>query len=272
MPLSKVQSAVLKVIAASRDLESFVAGGLPLNRTGIRFSDDIDIFHDREARVAQAAEQDAKLLEAAGYRVRWLRREPGIYGAEISGPVGQTKLEWAADSDFRFFPAVRDAEFGYVLHVVDLAVNKLMATVTRREPRDLVDLVSIHERYLPLGAIVLAAVVVAPGFTPEGLLAELRRNARFDPQAFTRLKADPPVDGAAVMAQLRKALDEAESFVSGMPTESLGQIFLKDGQPVQPDPARLNEYTAHLPQRCGHWPSTPEITSEMLARLQQSAA
>lgn len=272
MPISKVQSDVLKVIAASRDPESFVAGGLPLNRSGARYSDDIDIFHDREARVAQAAEEDAKLLQNAGYEVQWLRREAGVYGAVITDPIGQTKLEWVADSDFRFFPAVRDAEFGYVLHVVDLAVNKLMAAATRREARDIVDLMHIHERYLPLGAIVWAAVVVAPGFTPEGLLAELRRNARYNLDAFRRLKADPPIDGGVVMTSLRQAVEDAERFVAAMPTASAGQIYLQDGKPVQPDPTRLQDYTIHTPQRRGHWPSASELTSEMLARLQQSSA
>jgi hypothetical protein len=32
-----------------------------------------------------------------------------------------------SDSDYRFFPPVRDDTFGYVLHPVDLAMNKVMA-------------------------------------------------------------------------------------------------------------------------------------------------
>lgn len=270
MPITEAQTAVLKTIASSRDPESFVAGGLPINRTGPRYSEDIDIFHDREERVARAAEQDSKLLEAAGFKVLWLRREAGVYSAQIEAPQGVTKLEWVADSDFRFFPAVKDPEFGYVLHVVDLAVNKLMAAATRREPRDVVDLVRIHERSLPLGAIVWAAVVVAPGFTPEGLLAELRRNARLTSEDFVRLKAEPAIDGAAVVTSLRQAINEAEQFVAAMPTQSAGQLFLKDGVPVQPDPTRLEDYIAHEPRRRGHWPSASDITSAMLIRLQQS--
>jgi hypothetical protein len=120
-----------------------------------------------------------------------------------------------------------------------------------------------------LGAIVWAAIVVAPGFTPEGLLAELRRNARFTSEDFLRLRADPPIDGASVAASLRQAINEAEQFVAAMPTERTGQLFLKDGVPVQPDPARLENYVVHEPQRRGHWPSASDITSAMLARLQQ---
>jgi hypothetical protein len=41
---------------------------------------------------------------------------------ELSGEA--TELEWVVDSDFRFFPTMRDDTFGYVLHPVDLATNK----------------------------------------------------------------------------------------------------------------------------------------------------
>jgi Nucleotidyl transferase AbiEii toxin, Type IV TA system len=269
VPLTEPQKAVLAAIAASRDPESFVAGGLPLNRTGPRYSEDIDIFHDREDRVARAAEQDASLLEAKGFHVQWLRRQTGIYSAEIATPYGATKLEWVADSDFRFFPAVKDPEFGYVLHIADLAVNKLMAAATRREPRDVVDLVRIHEHYLPLGAVAWAAVVVAPGFTPEGLLAELRRNARFTAEDYLRLKTRAPIDAALVSASLRRAIGEAEAFVAAMPGDAAGRLFLKDGVPVQPSPAHLEDYIAHEPQRRGHWPVAPGITSAMLEKLWQ---
>jgi hypothetical protein len=40
-----------------------VAGSTPLNRDAPRYSGDIDIFHDREERVAQVALGDAALLE-----------------------------------------------------------------------------------------------------------------------------------------------------------------------------------------------------------------
>ncbi len=39
-----------------------------------------------------------------------------------------------------------------------------MAAASRREPRDVVDLVRLHANHLPLGAIAWAAVAVAPGF------------------------------------------------------------------------------------------------------------
>jgi uncharacterized protein YbjT (DUF2867 family) len=86
VPLSKIQTDILRLLASQRDAESYVAGATPLNRAGPRYSSDIDIFHDREERVAAAAAaaSDAQTLEAAGYGVRWLRRMPAIYTAEIT--------------------------------------------------------------------------------------------------------------------------------------------------------------------------------------------
>jgi len=51
MPLSKIQTEVLRLLASHRDPESYVAGATPLNREGRRYSEDIDVFHDRAERV-----------------------------------------------------------------------------------------------------------------------------------------------------------------------------------------------------------------------------
>ncbi len=112
MPLSRFQSEVLSVVAAARSPESYVAGGVPINRTGARTSSDIDIFHAREEAVAAAAADSEILLQRAGFQVSWLRRQPGIHIAVISKNGGSTRLEWAADSDFRYVPAIPDPEFG----------------------------------------------------------------------------------------------------------------------------------------------------------------
>jgi hypothetical protein len=245
-----------------------VAGRVPINRSGPRYSSDLDIFHDRQERVAQAALDDAAILRDAGYEVTWLRQQPATYSASIRRGGEETKLEWVADSDYRFFPTVKDDQFGYVLHIVDLAINKVTAAASRREPRDVVDLLTLHDRVLPIGALVWAAVEIAPGFTPEGLIAEIRRNARYPAEELRQLAADPPIDPNAVMRRLRVALDEAERFVAAMPSDKAGLVFLKDGRPVLPDPSALDAYATHAPRRRGHWPSSPDITAAMLDHLQ----
>ena len=236
MPLSKIQSDILRLLAAHRDPESYVAGSTPLTRDTPRYSGDIDVFHDREERVGQAATQDIAVLQEHGYTVKWTRPGPGVYTVIAEREGATTKLEWVSDSDFRFFPTVRDETFGYVLHPVDLATNKVGAAYGRQEPRDVVDLLAIHERILPLGAAVWASVGKALGFTPEGIINEIRRNARYTDADFRRIASDPPIDPVATMTRLRQVLREAEAFVTRMPTDKAGLLFLKDGHVVSPIP------------------------------------
>ena len=266
MPLSSIQGDILRLLAANRNPESYVAGATPLNRDGPRYSADIDIFHDREESVAFAAEGDVSVLTGAGFNVRWLRREPGIYGVVVERGGESMRLEWLRDSDFRFFPTVRDDVFGYVLHVADIAVNKALAAAGRREPRDVLDLLTIQDRHMRLGAVVWAAVAKDPGFSPEGLIGEIRRNARYRADDYADLRLVGPVDAGDVARRLRAAMDEADAFVHAMPSGKEGLLFLQDGRVVQPDPTRLAACTEHSGQRHGHWPSSPEIASAMLER------
>jgi hypothetical protein len=266
VPLSKIQSDILRLLASHRDPESYVAGSTPLNRDTPRFSGDIDIFHDREERVASASQQDVAVLQSNQYEIRWLRRDPAIYSILAEQDGAATKLEWVADSDFRFFPTIPDDTFGYILHPVDLATNKVAAAHGRREPRDVVDLITIHERILPLGAVIWAYAGKAMGFTPEGIINEIRRTANYTEADFRRVASDPPVDPAATMLRLRQILREAEDFVLRMPTAMVGLVFLEGGAVVQPEPDYLARYQTHTGRRRGQWPGSSEISASMVER------
>jgi hypothetical protein len=172
VPLSKIQSEILVLLAAHRNPESYVAGAVPLNRDGPRYSDDIDIFHDREESVAAAAAADAALLAKEGFA----------------------------------------------------------------------------------------------GFSPESLIAEIRRNARYLQDDYADLTLTEPVDAGTVARRLRAALESAEAFVLAMPAGKEGLLFLKDHQVAQPDPTKLGDYTEHAGRRQGHWPSSSEIGGAMLDR------
>jgi hypothetical protein len=272
VPLSDLQSRLLRLLAAQRSPESYVADASPLARAGPRFSADIDVFHDREEAVAATALADAAMIDQAGFRVEWLRRLPAIHVALIHEGNQATHLEWLADSDFRFFPVMPDELFGYVLHLADIATNKALAAAGRREPRDVVDLLLIHDRYLPLGAVIWAAAAKDPRFTPEGLIAEIRRNARYQQADYARLHTASPLDAAVISNSLRAALTSADTFVRAMPAGREGLLFLENGRPVQPDPTRLDTYLGHAGQRRGHWPGTSEIVSAMLSSVDPSAA
>lgn len=93
VPLSSIQSDILRLLAAHRDPESDIGGSTPLNRNAPRFSADIDVFHDRAERVSQAALVDGAALEEGGYKVAWLRQFPTIYTAAVTKGDEGTRLE-----------------------------------------------------------------------------------------------------------------------------------------------------------------------------------
>jgi hypothetical protein len=75
---------------------------------------------------------------------------------------------------------------------------------------------------LPLGAVVWASVGKALGFTPEGIINEIRRNARYKAADFRRIDSDPPIDPAATMTRLREVLGEAEALSAACPPRRQG--------------------------------------------------
>lgn len=264
MPLSKFQSEVLQTLASQRSPDSYIAGGVAINRDGPRFSGDIDIFHDSEARLESAVQADATALKAAGYGVVWGRSREGKRDAIVTREDNAMNLEWVTDSAFRFFPAMPDALFGYVLHPVDLATNKAAAAADRRVPRDIVDLVTIHENILPLGAVLCAAVGKFPGVTPEEMLSEITRHSRFTTEEFQALATEQPVDVPRLHRRIRSMVEDAEDFIARVPSEAVGVVFMEGEKPVQPNIAALAMYTRNPGAPRGLWPSSPEISQAML--------
>jgi hypothetical protein len=266
VPLTKLQSHALRLLAAGRSPDSYVAGGVALNRQGPRYSGDIDIFQDSEERLAAAADADSRVLTAAGLTLSWRKVQVGGRQAEVEGLSETTQLEWVADSDFRFFPAQRDDLFGYVLHPVDLATNKASAAADRREPRDIVDLVTIHENILPLGAVICAAVGRFPGQSPEEMLSDITRHSRFTAEEFRVLATERPLDVPELHRRIRAMIVDAERFIGRIPSAAVGFVFLECEKPVQPAIDALGKYERRAGARGGVWPSSAEIASAMLER------
>jgi hypothetical protein len=67
-------------------------------------------------------------------------------------------------------------------------------------------------------------------------------------------------------------LDEAEAFVTRMPTDKLGLLFLETDKVVQPHPDRLDHYQTHAGRRRGQWPDSAEIRAAMLERYVKKPA
>jgi hypothetical protein len=259
VPISRFQSEVLRILAAQRSPDSYIAGGVAINRAGPRFSGDIDIFHDSEDRLDAAA----AALRAAGYTVTWRRNRLGRREAVVERDGESMQLEWATDAAFRFFPTQLDELFGYVLHPADLAANKA-AAADRREPRDIVDLVTIHETILPLGAVIAAAVGKFPGVTPEEMLAEITRHSQFTAEEFAALATEEPIDPRALHRRIRAMIEAAEGFIASLPSDAVGVVFMEGDRAVQPDINALDKYRRNPGAPRGFWPSSPEVARAML--------
>jgi hypothetical protein len=93
VPLTKLQTHALRVLPAQQSPDSYIAGGVALNRDGPRFSSDIDIFEDSEERLAAAAEADGAALVDAGLKLSWAKAQTGKRQAQIEGLGEAMQLE-----------------------------------------------------------------------------------------------------------------------------------------------------------------------------------
>jgi len=227
VPLTQFQRTLLAELAAEPTDDRYLAGGAALHfaPNSARYSDDLDFFHDSEARVATAFAADRDRLQRAGYTVAVELSLPGFVRAVVSRDADATRVDWAHDSAWRFMPLVRDPLGGLLLHPVDLAVNKVLAVAGRDEPRDFVDILFVHARVLPLAALCWAAVGKDPGFTPLSLLELLKRRGRYRPEDFARLNLTEPFDLLAAKRTWLEALAEAESFARRRPPEEIGCLY-----------------------------------------------
>lgn len=227
MPLTRYQEEVARLLSANRSFDSYLAGGaaIHLEPHTRRYSNDLDYFHDSVERVATAFADDARQLQAAGHQVAVDTRLPGNVRATVSRAGTHTKVEWAHDSAWRFMPTIQSDIAGYTLHPIDLAVNKLLAVAGRDEPRDFLDLLDLHMRTLPIGALCWAGAGKDPGFTPFLLLEMLRRRGKYQPEDFARLHLVEPIDLHALKTTWLEALSAADAFVRSRPPNEAGCLY-----------------------------------------------
>lgn len=260
MPLSELQRDVLRLLAAHRDPESYAALAATRSPDGYRDA----FFGATQRRVAEA---DVALLIENGFDVQWSPRLLDV-AAVVQRGDQYTSLQWTRHGDLRFFRAVKDEHFGFRLHVFDVATNKALAAGVWRGPRDArdlrLDLLYVHERHIPLGAVIWAAVAKNRGNSAWSLISAIRFNAYYLQHAHAKFASGDPLNAADLAQRWSQALEKAEQFVTEMPFDKEGLAFLNDGKLVQPDPKNLGAYVEHGVTRRGVWPSSPEIETAML--------
>jgi Nucleotidyl transferase AbiEii toxin, Type IV TA system len=267
VPLTEFQRELLAVLAADRSEERYLAGGAALHfaPNSTRYSNDLDFFHDSVERVASTFETDRALLARSGYTVNIELSQPGFIRATVSRGSKATRVDWAHDSAWRFLPLVRDPLGGLLLHPVDLAINKVLVLAGRDEPRDFVDILFVHARVLPLGALCWAAAGKDPGFTPLSLLELLKRRGRYRPEEFERLDLTEPFDLVASKERWLTALRGADAFVRGRPPDEIGCLYwaTERNEFVMPGPNPSAPVVPHYGVPGGVLPRVSDQTNDL---------
>jgi hypothetical protein len=248
VPLTEFQATLALLLSENRTFDSYLAGGaaILIEPNTTRFSRDLDYFHDSEARVAEAFAADRLLLETGGYSIEVDLNQVGYVRAVVRKDGQATKVEWACDSAWRFMPTVRDDRVGFVLHPVDLAVNKVLALAGRDEPRDVLDTLHLHHHVLVLGALCWAACGKDPGFSPLSLLELLRRRGRVRAEDIARLDLAVSTDLHATKRAWLEALDSVEPFVASRPPEQIGCLYHSASQRAFVDPREATDAVPHF--------------------------
>tara|TARA_R110002074_G_scaffold276579_9_gene447978 strand:+ start:2492 stop:3310 length:819 start_codon:yes stop_codon:yes gene_type:complete len=243
MPLTAIQRSVIKVLKLHRSEHTFVAGGAALNREWPRLSDDMDIFHDIRDRLPRFVEPELEALRQAGFSVEVTVETDMTVEAILRKYGEETMVQWMDDIETcrRFFPAMDDPDFGFRLHDADNAVNKVLCASRRHSaPRDAVDLVTISERYAPLGPLVWAVTGKTADLTPPVVLRGMRANAFGYSQKeieTVRMEDGSKPEWGRVRDILNVALDAAADYCENVaPIAYAGCLFVDENEvPVEVD-------------------------------------
>lgn len=165
------------------------------------------------------------MLSAAGYQVERTILTPAFQRASVR-KQSDFKLEWALDSAFRFFPVQGDSEFGFTLHMADLATNKILALAGRWEARDFIDALYLHEHYAPLGLLAWAAAGKDPGLTPSFILEQSARFNRLHPEELTAVLGSDRLDLPRMKSDWLRMLDSAHAAIASLPPGEIGCLYL----------------------------------------------
>lgn len=93
MPLSSFQRQVLLLLKGSRNPESYVAGDTVIQRdaASLRYSSDIDFFHDTDLAVTTAFQSDRATLLEHDYAFEILISQPSFFARKCLAWVAAPK-------------------------------------------------------------------------------------------------------------------------------------------------------------------------------------
>jgi len=231
MAITTFQKEICRLISSNRieKGESYVAGGVALNTLieAPRISRDIDLFHDTHEALETTLDSDKKLLQASNYNIEFIRERASYVEAIVRKKDENVLMQWTCDSAFRFFPLLKNDEFGMTLHPFDLATNKVLALVGRLEIRDWVDMIHCHQRIQKIGYLMWAACQKDPGLNPLLILEEAKRSSHYSAEELNELSFEGNIpDISKLSIEWKLMLNEAGSLLTLLPSEDAGKCVL----------------------------------------------
>ena len=209
MPVSELHRRVAVIALRAAARHGFaLGGGNALMAHGVidRFTADVDLFTDREAGVAAAADAVEAALRHAGFVADRQDKADGL--ADIFDGMGEGLAEWIVTApggeqmmlQMAYFDRARRPvimEIGPVLDLEDVVGGKACALASRVEPRDYVDTGAALERYT-VEQVIGFARRLDPGLTDRDFAEAVERLDQWGDGVFASFGL-----GAADIAALR---------------------------------------------------------------------
>jgi hypothetical protein len=203
MPVSDLHRQVAAIALRAAAGHGFaLGGGNALMAHGVidRYTEDVDLFTDRETGVTAATAAVEAALRSAGFDVEAKDKTAGLddifYGmgeglAEwtITAPEGTQMALQMAYFDRGNAPVIMD--FGPVLDLEDVVGGKVCALASRAYERDYLDTAAALERYT-VAELIGFAQRLDPGLTSEDFADAGRRLDHLEDEAFARYGLTPP--------------------------------------------------------------------------------
>ncbi len=278
MPLDDLQKLVVSVLMPLRSPDSVFAGGSLLQKDAFRLSEDHDIFHPSGTNVVAIARRDLIALRNAGFTVDASTPYPGLVEAKIGMPEqGFTLVQWVESGSWNFFSPVPDREFGWRLHMADLSVNKALAAGGRRQIRDYVDLMLVHEHIMPLWHAIWASPGKDEGWSPLSLAEKIAASNGFkQSEVDNSIASIIPISASELSKTIKAAVEECREVFPNLPGHLAGRLFvdangglINDWKMIAADPGSITTLEV---REGGTWPSGPSIDAILIERVASAYA
>jgi hypothetical protein len=197
MPINDLQREVATIALRVASRHGFaLAGGNALIAHGLidRPTEDVDLFSNEEGGVDAAADAVEAALQAAGFAAERRDKTSGL--ADIFDGMGEGLAEWLVTApggeqtmmQMAYFDRLRGPvtmDVGPVLDLEDLAGWKVVAMVSRIEPRDYIDTAAALQHYT-VDQLIRFARQLDPGLEKRDFADAGRQLDRMPDGLFTR--------------------------------------------------------------------------------------